>query len=229
MNEPNRHIPAPWQLTGRGYVIALSCSRSFGEQCGAHIPELAGRARGGLGALMMVDYASSNVGPYRELLLCPGRFDFGDREAATITHIWVSTQASVDNGQRNWGLPKRLASFETIEHNDNSEGFRVQLPDHAPLTLSFSRRGPRLPLSTGVLPQAWRTLEQPWQGYDYRTVIGAKTRSRLARLEDIDNPADSGFPDIADQKARIGLYADRFDLHFPPATRRPGDTAKRAE
>lgn len=225
MSPPNIEAPAPWQLTGRGYVIALSCSPTFGERCAENVPDLAGRARGGMGALMLIDYASSNVGPYRELLLCPGRFEFGHRQAAAITDIWVSTSASVDNGQRNWGLPKRLARFETLASNDVRERFRVQLPNHTALTLSFTRSGPRLPLSTGILPRAWRTLEQPWQGRYYRTLIRARTRSRLARLADYDIPNDSGFPDIAGQTPRIGLYADRFDLCFPPATHRDIESA----
>ncbi|MES1949342.1 hypothetical protein S4A8_00735 [Salinisphaera sp. S4-8] len=225
MNESNHAVPAPWQLSGRGYIIALSCSPAFGEICARDMPALAGRARGGMGVLMVVDYASSNVGPYRELLLCPGRFDIGQRPTAAITHIWVSTQASVDNGQRNWGLPKRLASFDTLAHDAHSERVRVQLPAHAPLTLALSRHGPRLPLGTGMLPSAWHTLEQPWHGHFYRTVIQANTRGRFARLRNHDIPHDSGFPDIGSQALGIGVYADGFDLRFPPATRRPIDTA----
>lgn len=209
--------PAPWQLTGQGYLIALSCSRAFGEACARDTPELAGRAHGGLGALMLIDYASSNVGPYRELLLCPGRFDFGGRLTAAITHIWVSSAESVVNGRHNWGLPKRQAHFETVSRADGHETVQVQLPEHAPLTLSFTRRGPSLPMRTGILPRAWRTLEQPWHGHYYRTCIRARASARLARLGGYDIPANSGFPDIAGQTPRIGLYAERFDLTFPRA------------
>ncbi|WP_348765004.1 acetoacetate decarboxylase family protein [uncultured Salinisphaera sp.] len=229
MSDHTPHAPPPWRLTGSGYVLLLFCSQACGNRCAEAIPGLAGQARGGIGALMLVDYAHSNVGPYRELLLAPGRFDVGQRRAAVVTHIWVSTQASVDNGRRNWGLPKQLASFETIEHGSDGERVRVQLPDHAPVTLSFSQRGPRLPLSTRILPEAWRALEQPWNGHYYRTVIGAKTRARLARLHTINTPAGCGFPDIGGQKARVGVYADRFDLRFPPATTRPIASTQRPE
>ena len=224
MSEDSDIAPAPWQLTGTGYVIALACSQDFGAACAADTPALAERARGGLGALMLVDYATSNVGPYRELLLCPGVFDFGERRAAAITHIWVSSMDSVVNGRRNWGLPKRLAHFEILEQTAGRETFRIQLPDHAPLTLSFSQRGPRLPVRTGILPRAWRTLQQPWEGHYYRTCIRARSRARLAQLQDHDIPADSGFPDVRGQKARIGLHADRFQLIFPCAESVPIET-----
>lgn len=217
--------PAPWQLTGTGYVIALACSPEFGAACAADTPDLAGRALGGMGALMLVDYATSNVGPYRELLLCPGVFDFGDRRAAAITHIWVSSTASVVNGRHNWGLPKRLAHFNTIDRSPRGDTVEIQLPEHAPLTLSFRQKGPRLPMRTGILPRAWRTLEQPWEGRYYRTCIRARTRARLATLDDYRIPPDSGFPNITGQKPRIGLHADRFHLTFARAESTPIETA----
>lgn len=217
--------PPPWQLTGRGYVITLSCSQEFGAACARDIPGLAGRARGGLGALMFVDYATSNVGPYRELLLCPGVFDFDGRRAAAVTHIWVSSMESVISGRHNWGLPKCLAYFDTQHDEHGQETCRIQLPDHAPLMLHFAQRGPRIPMGTGVLPRAWRTLEQPWEGRYYRTCIRARARARLARITDQEIPSDSGFPDFSGQKPRIGLYADRFDLTFPHATSWPMEAA----
>ncbi|ROO26403.1 acetoacetate decarboxylase family protein [Salinisphaera orenii] len=224
MNEGDRIVPAPWRLTGQGYVIALSCSAAFGAACGADTPGLAGRACGGLGALMLIDYAGSDVGPYRELLLCPGVFDFGDRRAAAITHIWVSSDASVVNGRHNWGLPKERANFETLARTDRAERCRIQRPGRAPITLHLSRRGPKLPLHSAILPRASRTLEQPWRGRRYRTCIRARARARLARLEAHDIPPDSGFPDITGQTPRLGLHADRFDLVFPKAQRQPMDS-----
>ncbi|GAB3670557.1 acetoacetate decarboxylase family protein [Salinisphaera aquimarina] len=210
--------PAPWQLTGHGYVQALRCSREFGEQCLRACPEFEGRALGGMGALMYIDYASSNVGPYRELLLSPGTFEIGGRRAAAITHIWVSSPASVANGRRNWGLPKEQAVFESAYNADGSETVRVHRDTAPPLSLTFAARGPALPVTTAILPRRWRTLEQPWHGQLYRTAIQARGRARIAALREVSNPAGSGFPDFSEQTRIVTVAASAFELVFPVPT-----------
>ena len=53
---------------------------------------------------------ASPVGPYDELLwLTWAAGPAGVRPQ--VRAIWVSTRASAADGQRNWGLPKRLAHF----------------------------------------------------------------------------------------------------------------------
>src|SRR5699024_9224735 len=211
----------PWQLSGAGHAIVLSCSQSFAASCAAHLSSLAGRARGGPGALMFIDYSDSAVGPYRELLLCPGMFDMDGQRSAVVTHCWVSSMASAINGRRNWGLPKRVACFESLEQTDARETFRIALPDCPPLTLSFRRYGLRLPMTTSALPRAWRTLVQPWKGHCHRTCIHARGRVCSASLDACRFPPSCGFPDIAGQRRRFGMHAERFQLEFPRAQRTP--------
>ena len=217
--DPPEFTPPPWRLTGHGYVLLLRCTRAFGNACARGQPGLEGRALGGMAALMLVDYAGSDVGPYRELLLCPGSFRVGRRKAAAITHIWVSTQTSVINGRRNWGLPKREAGFERLDapQNGADPSYRVRLGDAPALRLGFSPRGPRLPVTTALLPRRWHTLLQPWEGRRYETRIQARGRARLARLCDYANPADSGFPDIATQTWIGALTVCAFRMRFPAA------------
>ena len=71
--------PAPWQLKGSGYVLALRMpgdlldNRSF-------IPDsLQGSRKGNLAYVMFVDYERSDAGPYYELLYIPGSFAFGNQ------------------------------------------------------------------------------------------------------------------------------------------------------
>jgi len=218
VQDPNVTIaPPPWRLTGRGYIVGLHCSSAFGQSCAADSPGVRGKALGGLGALMLVDYHESDVGPYQELLLCPGRFRIGRDSAASVTHIWVSTQASVVNGRRHWGLPKEQAVFEARDDDDGRQILTVQRGDRSPLRFVFRSSGPALPITTRLLPQRWHTLEQPWQHQVYRTVVQARGRTRLARLEDCHNPPDSGFPDFAGQARSIGTAATDFELMFPNA------------
>ncbi|KAL4783585.1 hypothetical protein BJX76DRAFT_250846 [Aspergillus varians] len=67
-----------------------------------------------LKAVMILRYSDSPVGPYDELILIPGRAvnpNTGKKDMR-ISTIYVSTDASVWNGRRNWNIPKHRARFE---------------------------------------------------------------------------------------------------------------------
>ncbi|KAL0572109.1 hypothetical protein V5O48_009862 [Marasmius crinis-equi] len=65
-----------------------------------------------IGALMLVRYASTPVGPYDELIYIPGRWAYASgRNGLRITRLYVSTDASVFNGRTNWNIPKHRANF----------------------------------------------------------------------------------------------------------------------
>jgi len=66
--------PAPWNLTGKGYILLYKFPGNFVEGK-SNLPSfLKGCFAGGFGTLMLVDYSTSNAGPYGELLLIPGKF-----------------------------------------------------------------------------------------------------------------------------------------------------------
>lgn len=217
MLEPDPSFPAPWQLTGAGYVIVLRCTRAFGNACAADQPALVGRALGGIGVVMVISYDHSNVGPYRELLIVPGSFEYAGRAIRTVTHIWVSTQASRINGQHNWGLPKQTADFDWEQGPGERERVAASLAGRPAVELDLSAHAPTLPVTTGLLPRRWRTLEQLYDGHLYRTCIRARGQTRAAKLRDYDNPAGSGFPDFASQKRLLCIQAPAFELTFPRA------------
>ncbi|OKL60604.1 hypothetical protein UA08_04049 [Talaromyces atroroseus] len=64
-------------------------------------------------ALVIVRYQDSDVGPYDELIVSPGFFvnPHTGKRYARITNIYVSTDASVWNGRRNWNIQKHRARF----------------------------------------------------------------------------------------------------------------------
>ncbi|MES1928216.1 hypothetical protein SADO_03135 [Salinisphaera dokdonensis CL-ES53] len=212
-------IAPPWQLEGRGLIALFACSREFGNACAEAVPALRGRARGGIGALMLVDYASSNVGPYRELLIVPGRFanEHGVPMPA-VTHIWVSTQESVDGGRFNWGLPKQRASFRDRNQADgHARQVNIHRGGSATIRLAYRAFGPPLPVTTRLLRPRWHTLDQPCGDYRYRTRISARGRVRAARLTDHAIPSDAGFADIFSQRHLATLAVSRFAMTFPTA------------
>lgn len=133
--------PAAWHLTGHGYLFPLQPPQGW----------LAGGGLGwrGIGALMLVSYSSTPCGQYHELIYIPGttQFDVEPRgstsetsgnqpdrklEGRSITQIWVSNADSAGAGRRNWGLPKRLASFSWgVDPASGAETVQVSQPGGA--------------------------------------------------------------------------------------------------
>ncbi|ETV91168.1 hypothetical protein H310_14175 [Aphanomyces invadans] len=129
----------PWTLNvGSMYAFPILARRSNSKQQSAlraHLPTKHDRANytgSGLGFVMLIRYTDSPVGPYDELLLVPGAFTppspgnpiartnhmketflqaHGLLAARRVTRIFVSTEASLRNGRRNWGIRKELADF----------------------------------------------------------------------------------------------------------------------
>jgi hypothetical protein len=108
--QPLEAFPPPWTLSGRGLILVYRLPKPWLLEHG-HIPaHLEPQFVGGLSALMLVDYAQSNCGAYRELLFVPGQFRSPDGNFWSISRIYVSSQASVDNGIANWGIPKEFVA-----------------------------------------------------------------------------------------------------------------------
>lgn len=212
--------PPPWHLHGRGYIVLMHFRQAFAARCAEKLPGLAGNACGGVGAVMVVDYDGSGVGPYRELLLVPGRFRIGGRKRYAVTDIVVSSRNSVVNGRANWGLPKELAQFRLRTVEDGSEHVDVTGDRGSLAQLAFRSRRLPFPATTAFALPAWHSLVQPWRGRLYRTVVHASGWLRPARLEHavVD---DALFPDFTGQRQLLCLRVTRFRMTFPPAATVP--------
>ncbi|EQL01217.1 hypothetical protein OCS_03072 [Ophiocordyceps sinensis CO18] len=71
--------------------------------------------------IQIIRYRDSPVGPYDEMLVVPGSFDWTRRGPGgrpeggcnpRISRIYVSQKQSCYNGRINWGCPKHLARFD---------------------------------------------------------------------------------------------------------------------
>lgn len=204
--------PAPWRLTGSGWILAVRFSREAAHAC---LPAALHAAwRGGVGVLMWVDYDDSPVGPYRELLLVPGLMALGGRTRPMVSHIWVDSPASRVSGRSNWGIPKELADF-TVEDGGQRWAARVGGELLAEAELEPGRL--RLPARTGVLPRALRTLVQPWEGGLLSTSPRARGTVRSGHLRALRSPF------LPREPAVLGVVqVERFRMTFPVATRRQG-------
>jgi hypothetical protein len=213
--------PAPWDLRGSGWIVALRLPPGSPARDAFLPAELAGRGRSPASFLMYVDYAESGCGPYRELLFIPGSLPFEDgRRHLTIGRILVSTWDSVVNGRNNWGIPKDRADFE-IERpagNGRDERIRVTSDGHEVCELHFAapRLAPPLPVSGGLLPERLRTLAQNLRGRTYYYAPEARGRVRPGRLLSWRFDATL-FPDLAAAAVIAVAKVDSFRMRFPVA------------
>lgn len=196
---------APWNLTGNGYILVYRFPPAPEEPFA-----------GGLGMVMLVDYETSDVGPYREMLFIPGFFRYRRRRYLTITEIYVSTRTSVVNGRRNWGIPKELASFEVQALGERVERISVQRGDDRFATFTLEHSGWSIPMTTALVPRCLHTLAQPYDGRMYLTAPSGRGRLTLARLRDIQIDEDF-FPDVTKGRLLFAFKVTSFELLFPRA------------
>ncbi|MEO8607064.1 MAG: acetoacetate decarboxylase family protein [Chloroflexota bacterium] len=209
-------VPAPWTLTGNGLMLLYRFPREFVLENGFVPSERRDSFVGGIGGVMLVDYQTSNVGPYRELLFIPGQFQIGGKRYYAITKIYVSTMISVENGRTNWAIPKELADFD-IQNDDHT--FAATQEGKSILNLSIKSRRLSLPVNT-----AWSPLKlllgQLQNGSLYITAPAAKGKIQLANILDVRaNPAL--FPDIGQFPPLAAVGVRDFTMTFPVAHVQP--------
>ena len=208
--------PAPWLLEASAYVLVVRLPEDLIDRA-AFVPEsLAGKRRGQTAYVLYVDYRSSDCGPYRELLVAPAVYDFGEGVYPTITRIFVSTYDSVVNGRANWGIPKDRADFSTEQVAKNTEHVRVSRDGQVFADMRFHSFGLPLPVTSKLLPGGLFTLIQHWQGKSYKTALSAKGNMKLAKLVEWQFDPNY-FPDLARGKVLAAAYFPKFEMTFPVA------------
>lgn len=208
--------PAPWQLQGRAYVSLLRCAPDLLDERSFVPDTLRGKRSPAPYALMMfVDYASSPVGPYHELLFIPGRFAFEDGQRhLSISRIFVSTMDSVVNGQRNWGIPKDVAQFD-VRYGDNGlDRVAVSRNGKCFAELAYRSWPLPLPMGTALLPKSWHTLAQHDRGQTFVYTPTAHGWMRPGQLVERRFDA-SEFPDVAGADVLATVKLTHFDMTFP--------------
>ena len=213
--------PAPWDLSGQGYIVAVRLPREVLEQGSFLPPGLRRVGRSRLACLMFVDYARSDVGPYHELLYIPGALDFGRRRQLSISRIFVSSWASVVNGNRNWGIPKDRCDFAVDYGADGIDRVACTAADGTVFAeLELQARGPRLPAPGHWVPRRLRTLSQLREGRIYTYAPEARGQVRFARVRNWRFDARH-FPDLARGEVVAALKITGFRMVFPVAEIEP--------
>jgi len=215
VSDPARH-PPPWRLRGSGYVFLFTFAPWFLRNGGFLPPELVGEHfEGELGALMLVDYRHSPVGPYRELLFAAGRNLRWRHHLFSIFRIYVSTAASAASGRENWAIPKQTAEFEVVKGAGGAERVIVQRDRLAQVDLTVAPgRGLPIPVAGFLAPPSWRTIVQFRDGHTLATRMSGRGVLRSAKLLDF-RTLPKAFPDVNEGKLVAGFHIKDFRLRFP--------------
>lgn len=211
--------PAPWDLQGQGYIFLLRMPQAVLDHGSFTPPGLQRAGRGRLAIAMFVDYATSDVGPYHELLYIPGKLRFEAKRHWSISRIFVSSWASVVNGQRNWGIPKDRCDFEVHYGATDCIALRTD-QDRVFAELELQAYGPRLPAPMTWTPRSWRTLSQVHQGQRYTYVPEARGHFRFARVRHWRFDAGM-FPDLAQGRVLLAARITDFSMRFPVSSVQP--------
>ncbi|HUZ17121.1 MAG TPA: hypothetical protein VMV68_01965 [Spirochaetia bacterium] len=195
----------PWRLIGRGFVLLFRAGRSANVGRSTAGPRPALSTPRGFGALLLIDYSASTVGPYRECMWIPGavrsrplspehqsgaveqRAVPESDEAArtggallkghTIERVVVTSERSVRAGTGNWAIPKELGAVTWVR--GGSGGERITVVDGSGRTiveLSIRVGGPLKGSRIGSLP--FSSLLLPRTLLQQRA--GAVYRTRIA-------------------------------------------------
>lgn len=218
---PTPAAPAPWVLRGSGFMTYWSLPPAL-TAVNAYSPEQIGAVpAGGPALVIVVEYAESPVGPYGEVFIAPQLYRLPDgRRCNAISRIYVGCQPSVVNGRANWGIPKELAHFDVTRAGARDERYQASFEGQRFLDIGFRAHGPRLPLTSSLLPAPLRRYVQCFEGTAFEFDLRLRGWMRWARVTDVTIDPRR-FPDLAQGRLLAALQVTDFEMHMPVPRRTP--------
>ncbi|CAG8957389.1 hypothetical protein HYFRA_00010815 [Hymenoscyphus fraxineus] len=154
--------PPPWTLKGTLYTFPIyvtpqeALDLSENQFIYAPLEAKSGRAEdkflGGLATVQIFRYSESPAGPYDELLIVPGKFEYDfeiegqgteKRTNLRVSRIYVSQEKTCWNGRKNWNIPKHLAHFKFQDLPNGAT--KISVYPLEPDTAGIESRIPALP------------------------------------------------------------------------------------
>ena len=210
-NQQTHNIaPAPWNLTGNAYIMVYKFSKDFVDEYGFLADYQRDRFLGYVGTVMLVDYQTSAVGPYRELLFIPGMFTFDWKKMFSISKIYVSSRDSVYNGIENWGIPKEFADFDWLQNADGSEDISVKIEGQEFFKAHFKKGFVSFPLTTKIFPS---NVVQKLRKDLIITNPTAKGKATLAKMRNV-KVDKKFFPDLSKATPLMTMKVKNFEMTF---------------
>lgn len=206
-----KEYPAPWHLKGKGYILLYKFSKEEIQNDKFLSDKFKKSFLGGFGAVMIVDYAESDAGPYSELLFIPGKFRYGRKKKNTISKIYVSSRESIMNGRENWAIPKEHADFTFAPESKHIENINISSKGEQILTAKIKSGRLIFPVNTAFLPFP---LVQEQDGKAFYTKFSGSGKGRFASIKEITiNP--ELFPIAASKKPLLAVKVEPFKICFP--------------
>jgi len=209
--------PPSWTLTGNGIILLYRFPEKFIRKNGFLADYQQDSYKGLVGSVMLVDYHTTPVGPYQEILFIPGLFRLMDQYTFSISKIYVSSHDSVWNGIENWGIPKEHCSFDLQTCDNRTDYFSASLHKKPFFEATIQRGGFSFPLTTTLFPLR---ITQRLRDDLVLTKPSAKGKAYLGQLKNIRINAEL-FPDFSDLKPLSVLVVKDFQMVFPTAKFQP--------
>lgn len=213
------HYPPPWNLNGEGFIIPFLGSKSDLIQKGFIAEEDKESFRGGLGACMLVNYSSSNVGPYFELLFIPGDFEYSSPTNKRnlfkkITKIFVSSEDSIREGIRNWAIPKEYANFTWTKKKKSTNIIVRSKEKNLILDAEFTKKFISFPVSTKLYPVSLLQKSENSKQF-INTEFQGSGMAKFASLNkwEVDEKYFVNLSAIS--RIKFNLSIDKFNIIFP--------------
>jgi len=211
MPQPAIVAPPPWSLTGNGYIFLYRFPADFVRENGFLAPYQAHGYRGLLGAVMFVDYHTTPVGPYKELLFIPGLFKLGGRRTFSISKIYVSSSESVWNGIQNWGIPKELADFAIETIDDHTQRLVARHNSEPFFEVVVQKNHFSFPINAALFPLK---ITQQLGSELIMTKPSAKGKASFGKILDLKINS-AYFPNLEKLKPIAVLAVTGFEMGFP--------------
>lgn len=214
------NTPAPWTLAGRGFILTYHFPAAFIRESGFLQDNWKEFKWSGFGFVMLFDYEVSPVGPYHELIFIPGKTIFGESKLGTISKNYVDSVASMQNGRKNWGIPKELAEFNWT-HEDRRQ--RIQVGNGiSSFEILLEPGSIPFPVNTRFMPIH---LIQELDGKKFQVSPSGKGTGHFTLIKDVLVDPQF-FPGLQHVEPSVAIYVDPFHLTFPAARIEPVDGYK---
>lgn len=211
-------VPAPWILHGDAHVLlAWLPAEALPVPRGVSHLQRPRRSLGGVGALAFIRYAASDVGAYDELLwLTPFGLSEHGQHMHSVTHIFVSSEASEISGRANWGIPKQRAEFDVTQPAPGTQHVTVWSATGRIASFEVATRPRSLHADTKTLPRSLMTLGQVLDSRLF--IVTPRVRGRLhrARFTNVE-AAEERFVNLRRARPLGAFTLSAFEMRFPAA------------
>lgn len=196
---------------GSGYISIYNFSEEFVKNDTFLDSKLKNMYVGGLGAVVYINYESSSVGPYKQLLFIPGKFESNGKSRYVISKAYVSTQAAADFCKEKLSCDAEVANFEQKSITDDIEHVSICNEKGNILSFEIEEWGLRFPVSTSLVNFPIMQLDE--DGTPMLFEYKGEGEARFSKRISIEiRPAL--FPDFAQFSSIAMVKIDKFSLSF---------------